>query len=215
MMKRLATLAAVIIAVTAVANSARGGLPDPSNSECQGPAIKVVGHDGTVGDPLGQYCITIRDFNNVPVPNATVTVDFSNCDIQLCADQKDPDVIVNCGAQTLRKLSDVNGRACFRVIGRRRNIDCAPKPTPCVEVFWDDAFLCGLYAPVFDLVDEPGVGMTGNDLSEFLHLFFDCGVYLTAIDYNENGTTDGDDFSQFLKAFFAGGSVLGCGSKCP
>jgi len=215
MMKSLATLTAVLIALTAVPNPACGGLPDPSNSECPGPCIKVVGHDGVVGDPISEYCITIRDFNNVPVPNATVLVDFSNCDIQLCADQKDSDVIVDCAAQTVRKLSAVDGRACFRVIGCRRNVDCAAKPSPCVEVFWDGTFLCALYAPVFDIVHEPGVGVTGNDLSEFLHLFLDCGVYLTAIDYNANGFTDGDDLSQFLTAFFAHGSALGCDSKCP
>jgi len=51
--------------------------------------------------------------------------------------------------------------------------------------------------------------------STALPLFFDCGVYLTAIDYNGIDVIDGDDFSQFLKAFFAGGSALGCDSKCP
>jgi hypothetical protein len=217
MLKSLATLTAVLIALTAQANPARCGLPepDPANAECPGPCIKVVGHDGAVGDPIGQYCITLRDFNNVPVPNSTVIVDFSNCDIQLCADQKDPGVIVDCVSQTLRKFSDVNGVACFRVIGRRRNADCAPKPNPCVEAFWEGTFLCALYAPAFDLVNEPGVGLSGTDLSEFLHLFFDCGVYLSAIDYNCNDSIDGDDFSQFLTAFFAQGSVLGCDSKCP
>ena len=216
MLKSLATLMVVLIALTAQANSARGGPPDPANSECPAECIKVVGHDGVLGDAIGKYCVTIRDFNNVPVPNATVTVEFSNCgDIQLCADQKDPDVIVDCVAQTVRKLTDVDGRACFRVIGRRRNVDCAPKPNPCVEVFWDGTFICALYAPVFDLVNEPGVGVSGNDLSEFLHLFFDCGVYLTAIDYNCNATVDGDDLSEFLRAFFGGGSALGCDSKCP
>ena len=216
MMKSPAILTAVFVALTVEANSACGGPgpPDPSNSECGGPCIKVVGHDGTVGDPIGQYCITIRDFNNTPIPNASVPIDFSRCDIQLCAEQKDPGVIVDCVAQTLRKLSDVHGEACFRVIGSRRNVDCSAKPmSPCAEAFWEGTFLCGLSAPVFDL--DPVAGVSGSDFSEFLHLFFDCGVYLTAIDYNCNGVNDGDDFGQFLKVFFAGGSALGCDSKCP
>jgi hypothetical protein len=214
MMKRLATLMAVFIAVTAVAKSARAGPPDPSNFDCPGPCIKVVGHNGVVGDPIGEYCVTARDFNNVPIPNGAIVVDFSSCDIQLCTDQKDPGVIVDCVAQTLRKLTDAQGLACFRVIGRRRSVDCAAKTNPCVEVSFEGAFVCGLYAPAFDLVNEPGVGVSGNDLSTFLHLFLECGVYLTAIDYNCNGVTDGDDFSQFLKTFFASGSALGCDSKC-
>jgi hypothetical protein len=124
---------------------------------------------------------------------------------------------------TVRKLTDVNGVACFRVIGKRRAVDCAAKPNPCTEVFADGVFICALFSPTFDLVNEVGTGVSGNDFSQFLHLFFDCGVYLTGIDYNCNGATDGDDFSQFLGVFFAGGSVLNCdppkdvnlGPKCP
>jgi hypothetical protein len=218
---RKATLLAV--AGLLAASAAMAHVPDPANSECPSPCIKVVGHDGTVGDPMGEYCITIRDFNNVPIENSSVVIDFSNCDIQLCVDQKDPDVIVDCVSMTVRKLTDVNGVACFRVIGKRRDTDCAAKPNPCVEVFADGVFICALYAPVFDLENEPGAGVSGNDLSRFLHLFLDCGVYLTAIDYNCNKEMDGDDLSQFLAGFFNGGSVLNCdppkdvnlGPKCP
>jgi hypothetical protein len=218
---RKATLFAVCGLLAA--GTAMAHVPDPANSECPSPCIKVVGHDGTVGDPMGEYCITIRDFNNVPIENSSVVVDFSNCDIQLCVDQKDPDVIVDCVSMTVRKLTDVNGVACFRVIGKRRDLDCAPKPNPCVEVFADGVFICALYAPTFDLENEPGAGVSGNDLSRFLHLFLDCGVYLTAIDYNCNKEADGDDLSQFLAGFFNGGSVLNCdppkdvnlGPKCP
>jgi hypothetical protein len=216
---------ALLLAVCGLlsAGAAVAHVPDPANSDCPATCIKVVGHDGTVGDPLGQYCVTIRDFNNVPIENSSVVVDFSNCDIQLCVDQKDPDVIVDCISQTVRKLTDANGVACFRVVGKRRNVDCTPKPNPCTEIFADGVFICAVYSPVFDLINEAGVGMSGNDLSTFLHLFFDCGVYLTAIDYNCNATTDGDDLSQFLAAFFGGGSGLACdpgkdpnvGPKCP
>ena len=125
---RKATLLAVCGLLSAGAAVAH--VPDPANSECPSPCIKVVGHDGTVGDPMGEYCITIRDFNNVPIENSSVVVDFSNCDIQLCVDQKDPDVIVDCVSMTVRKLTDVNGVACFRVIGKRRDTDCAAKPNP-------------------------------------------------------------------------------------
>ena len=218
---RKATLLAVCGLLAA--SAALAHVPDPANSTCPGPCIKVVGHDGSVGDPLGAYTVTIRDFNNVPIENSSVVIDFSNCDIQLCVDQKDPDVIVDCVSQTVRKLTDVNGHASFRVIGKRRNVDCAVKPNPCTEVFADGVFICALYSPVYDLVNEAGVGMSGNDLSTFLHLFLDCGVYLTAIDYNCNSVADGDDLSQFLAGFFNGGSVLVCeppkdpnlGPKCP
>src|SRR5436190_22046065 len=218
---RKATLLAVCGLLAA--SAALAHVPDPANSTCPGPCIKVVGHDGSVGDPLGAYTVTIRDFNNVPIENSSVVIDFSNCDVQLCVDQKDPNVIVDCVSQTVRKLTDVNGHASFRVIGKRRNTDCAVKPNPCTEVFADGVFICALYSPAYELVNEAGVGMSGNDLSTFLHLFLDCGVYLTAIDYNCNSVQDGDDLSPFLAGFFGGGSVQNCnppkdpnlGPKCP
>ncbi len=213
MMKSPAILTAVLVALTMGANSAQGIPPDRSNVVCPGLCIMVVGHDGVVGDPIGQYCITIRDLNNAPVANATVLIDFSNCDIQLCADQKDPGVTVDCVAQTVRKLSAANGEACFRVIGARRNVGCAVRPDPRAYAFWDGAFICGMYAPVFDLDAAPG--LSGSDVSEFLHLFFDCTSYLPAIDYNCDGVVTGLDFAALLNAFFAGGSAVGCGSKCP
>ena len=226
---RRATLLAVCGLLTACA--AMASEPDPPNVECRNtakgaafdPCIQIVGHDGAVGDPQGEYCIIVRDFNNVPIENASVVFDFSNCDIQLCVDQKDPDVIVDCVSQTVRKLTDANGIACFRVIGKRRDVDCAAKSSPCAKVFTDGVYICALYAQVYDLVNEFGTGVSGNDLSEFLHLFFDCGAYLSAIDYNCNTVNDGDDLSKFLAVYFNGGSALNCdppknpqvGPKCP
>ena len=213
------------------AGVAMAGVPEPPNIECRNtakgaafdPCIQIVGHDGVVGDPQGEYCIIVRDFNNLPIENASVVIDFSDCDIQLCVDQKDPDVIVDCISQTVRKLTDVSGVACFRVIGKRRAVDCAAKPNPCARVYADGVFACTLFTPVYDLVNEAGAGLSGNDLSTFLHLFLDCGVYLTAIDYNCNKALDGDDLSKWLGVFFNGGSVLNCdppkdprfGPKCP
>ena len=217
------------------ASAAMAGFPDPSNFECRGTPknypldqfIQIVGHDGVVGDPQGEFCVVARDLNNVPVPNLPIVIDFSNCDIQLCVDQKDPGVSVDCVSHTVRKTTDANGFACFRVIGKRRGASCASQPNPCAAVYGELAgnrfFVCTLRAAVYDLVNEAGVGMSGNDLSEFLHLFFDCGLYLGQIDYNSNVINDGDDLSMFLKTFFLGGSALNCdppadpetGPKCP
>jgi len=212
-MTAILTLWGLLAASVAIASP-----PDPSHFECPAPFIQIVGTDGVVGDPLGEYCVTARDFNNVPITNTPIVIDFSRCDVQLCADQRDPGVVVDCISQTVRKLTGANGVACFRVIGKRRGGGCADAPLPCVEVFWDypgNLFICSLGAAVYDLVNEAGAGVTGNDLSEFLHLFLDCGVYLPAIDYNSNGADDGDDFSRFLRAFFGGGSAANCESKCP
>jgi len=219
---RKATLLAVCGLLSA--GAAMAHVPDPVNSECPASCILIVGHDGTQGDPVGQYCVTVRDFNNVPIENSSVVLDFSNCDIQLCIDQHDPDVLVDCISQTVRKLTNVNGVACFRVVGKRRTgFGCTIKPANCAEVFADGVFLCNAFSPTFDLINENNTGVSGLDFSEFLHLFFDCGVYISAIDYNCNGVVDGNDFSQFLGVFFGGASSQNCnpvkdpnvGPKCP
>ena len=83
--------------------------------------------------------------------------------------------------------------------------------------------LVGRTAPTFDLVNDPASGVGGNDFSEFLHLFYDCGIYLTRIDYNCDGQITGDDFSSFLQVFYDGLSAVNCppgkdpnlGPKCP
>src|SRR5262245_9369137 len=130
---RKATLLAVCGLLSA--GVAMAHVPDPVNSDCPASCIKVVGSNGTSGDPVGQYCVTVCDFNNVPIENSSVVIDFHNCDVQLCIDQKDPDVIVDCVSQTVRKLTNVNGVACFKVLGKRRLIaDCSvAKPTNCVQ----------------------------------------------------------------------------------
>ena len=91
--------------------------PDPANCEVP-PLITLVarGADG-VADPLGIFTVTVRDFNNVPEEGATVTLDFSNCpDIRVCADQADPNVVVDCAGRTVRAVTGSSGEttsACF------------------------------------------------------------------------------------------------------
>jgi len=199
-------------------------VPDPANSECPSACLKVVGHDGSVGDPIAEYCVTVRDFNNLPIENSSVVIDFSDCDLQLCIDQLDAGVIVDCVSQTVRKLTDASGVACFRVIGKSRpGLGCTGGPKPCANIFADGVFLCAVYTPTYDLINDTAAGVGGNDFSEFLHLFFDCGAYLTRIDYNCDNQITGDDFSEFLAVFYAGASAANCpppkdpqvGPKCP
>ena len=58
----------------------------------------------------------------------------------MCVDQKDANAIVDCVSQTVRKLTDVNGVACFRIVGKRLRyalelfIDCFP-PTARAQVY--------------------------------------------------------------------------------
>jgi hypothetical protein len=230
------TLAIVVLAGygLAAARIAAAGVPDPTNFECRNvgalnlgincpKSIYVVGDDATgVVDPVGEFCVFARDFNNQPIPNSMIVIDFSNCDVQLCADQRDPAVIVDCVSRTVRKLTDAAGVACFRVRGKTRLTgDVCAFSKGCVEVFADGVFVCGLDAPTFDLVNQGGEdGLNPNDLSNWINLAFNCaeGPYRGNYDCTNQSILDPNDLSVWLRVNFAARSVSNCGaagSKCP
>ena len=217
------------------ASVARAGPPDPANSDCTNvgssllvpfPCTKailnVVGNTGGVVDPVGEFCVTFRDFNNQPIPNAPVVIDFSNCDLQLCADQLDPGVIVDCISQNVRKLTDASGVACFRAQGHSRSpasLGCGGAAKDCVQVYADGGFLCSGDAPTFDLVGG-GVesGLNPNDLSEFIQQWLVCGTNNWRCNYEcSNQVLDPNDLSAFVEVWLGrGGSTASCaGPKCP
>lgn len=230
------TLAIVILTgySLAAARFTSAGFPDVQNYECRNvgalslgidclKSIFVVGDDGTgVVDPVGEYCVFARDFNNLPIPNAAITIDFSNCDVQLCADQRDPAVIVDCVSRTVRKLTDAAGVACFKVRGKTKySGDVCAFNKGCAEIFADGVFICSLDAPTFDLVTQGGEdGLNPNDLSDWLFLAFNCpeGPYRGNYDCTNQGSLDANDLSVWLRVNFAGRSASNCrgaGSKCP
>lgn len=206
------------------------GVPDPPNADCRNVGaqslgfvcnvgIYLVGESGAgVADPLGEYCVTVRDLFNQPVANATILIDFSACGVQLCADQRDPGVVVDCANRTVRKLTDATGAACFRVVGKSAETGCGGPPV-CAEIWWDGTFLCSLAAMPFDLITQGGEdGVNPNDLSEWLRLFF-CADPPSRINFNcSDLNVDPNDLSVFLHAGFAAGSATNCGAfgpKCP
>src|SRR6266545_2630482 len=117
------------------ASAALAHVPDPTNSTC-GPIgggkgalnhIYLVGANGSTPDPKGTYCVTVRDFNNLPIENSVVLIDFSQCaDAQLCyyplgSYPGDPNLTVDCVAGTVRKLTNAAGQACFTILGKSRS----------------------------------------------------------------------------------------------
>jgi len=237
---------AMLLAVCGLltAGVAMANVADPANSECVNTgalslglncpkAIYVVGDDGTgVADPVGQFCVTVRDFNNVPIQNSSVVIDFSNCDVQLCAEQDVPNVtdvndgvLVDCISKTVRKLTDASGVACFAVRGKTKFTgDICAAPKSCVEVFADGVFLCALDAPTFDLITQSGEdGLNPNDLSNWLFLSFNCpdGPFRGNYDCTNQGVLDPNDLSIWLFVSFQGASAVNCSGpkdgiiKCP
>jgi hypothetical protein len=214
------------------AGVAMAHVPDPTKCECPPDGwIYVVGHDGNCNDGVGAFCVTIRDFNQLPIENASVVIDFSACDLQLCIDQLncvDPDPLrptfVDCNSQTVRRLTNAAGQACFSISGKSRDgLGCGGAAPGCVKVYADGVFICALSAPTFDLVnDADGSGLGAGDLSNWLTLFF-CGNSPIRGDYICDGSVGADDLSKWLTVFFGAGSVLNCpppkdpqvGPKCP
>ena len=204
---------AMLLAVCGLltAGVAMAHVPDPANSQCPTACIYVTGHNGSVGDANGNFCVTVRDFNNVPIENSSVVIDFSNCDLQLCINQLDANAIVDCVSQTVRKLTNVTGQACFRIIGKSRpGLGCGGAPVNCVRIFADSTPLCSLNAPTFDLVNAAdGSGLGAGDLAAWLSAFF-CGTNPRRGDYICDGTLGAGDLARWLSVFFAGGSTLNC-----
>ena len=188
--------------------------PDPAN--CEVPDLLTLvarGPDGSA-DPLGTFTVMVRGYNNEPVENASVILDFRRCtDLRVCSDQLDPNVLVDCISRTVRTLSDAQGRATFRVIGRAINTGaCAGSIAPSMEVYTEGIHLETVRVAAFD---QNGIaGVNGDDFSLFMADYF-SGQPFARSDYDGNGVVDGNDLSRWLAAYFAGGSAQSTGAVCP
>jgi hypothetical protein len=213
-------LAAITLSVACLGMAARATAKiDPCNSEAPGLITLVgLGADGSA-DSLGSFAVNVRDFNNVPVQNSRVVLDFSGCgDIRLCANQHDLNVTVNCAAHSISALTNVNGQATFRVIGCAADLGGSPGSLgPCLNVYADGVFVgspgCSGAHRVAAL-DQNGGGVNGADFSPFLADYFSGQNYARS-DYDGDGIVGGNDLSLWLAAFFAGGSAVSGGASCP
>jgi hypothetical protein len=210
---RIATLLGFILFLRLAATGAASP-PDPANCEVPDHITLVARGPSGGADPLGIFGVVVKDFNNVPELDYDVVIDFSSCpDLRICADQSDPNVVVDCVAHTLSAPQDQNGRATFRVLGFATNTGASPGSIgPCVEVFAGGVFLGSVRVAAFD---QNGItGVDGQDLSLFLKDYF-SGQSFARSDYDGSGTLDGNDLSLWLAAFFAGGSSTSGGAACP
>jgi len=211
-----ALLTAILLSALSLGQAIRSlaSPPDPFNSEVPGLITLVARGAGGAADPLGIFTVVVRDFNNVPHQNREVVLDFSHCsDIRLSADQGDPNVTVDCAGRSLRKVSDVNGEATFRVSGSATNFGGTQGAIgPCLDVSAAGVFFKSVRVAT---LDQDGLsGVDSEDLSLFLADYF-SGQNFARSDYNGDGTLDGNDLSLWLAAFFAGGSAVSGGTACP
>jgi hypothetical protein len=157
----------------------------------------------------------VRDFNNVPDQGADVVLDFSDCpDIRVCADQGDPNVVVDCATRSVRAVSGPDGRATFRVIGCAANVGASPGSIgPSMKVYASVFLLGSVRVAALDQDGRNGVNV--EDLSLFLRDWLLSGQPLARSDYNGDGRLDPNDLSRWLRAFAAGGSTQSGAASCP
>jgi hypothetical protein len=200
----------LLIALPAFASA-----PDPS--QCTVPdLLTLVGRDGggTV-DPAAPFTVVVRRPSGLLMEGASVVLDFSACtDLRICADQGDPNVLVDCSSHAVRGITDHFGQVTLRVAGSAANPGASPGPTgPALMVYADGVFLKTVRVAA---LDENGAnGMDGNDQSAWLADFF-SGQSFARSDFDGDGTLSGNDLSLWVAAFFSGASAVGCGAAtCP
>jgi hypothetical protein len=209
-------LSTTAIAAIASVSPARAGFP-PGCPPCSTiPTSITLGGFTASGsaDPQTAYTVVIRNLDQSPSVNSSVTLDFSGCTgVELCATQPDPGVYAGnlCGQGRVTAVTDIQGSATFRLVGSGvPNATCAPYA--CVQVYVDGAFFGYATAHTPDL-DGAG-GVSPSDLSEWLQLFF-AGGNCSRADYDGSGDVGPGDLSAWLEFHFASGSVASCGALCP
>lgn len=206
------TLVSLSLAFVPPSNADVPSLRNSSVPAC----IAVTGHDASgVSDPIGEFTVVERDLANQPVRNGLIVVDFSGVtELRLCTDDHDPNEIVDCGTRTVRRFTDANGVARFRVTGW----SVATPGTPGTswnggKIFADGVLLGSPSASIYDLDKS---GLSAGDLSAWLADFF-SGNNAARDDYDCSGGLGANDLATWLSAYFANGSLANCSpaEACP
>lgn len=203
-------LAACALLVASVGNAGGGGVRHSTV-----PAtIALVGSSAGIPDAaIGQFTVVVRDITNNPINGASIVVDLSNCeDLQLCADQLDPEALVNCTAKTMRKFTHVTGAATFTVLGRSNGAGSATTLLNGARIYANGTLIGSPTVAAYDL--DGGSGIGANDLSAWLGDFGTGEPYGRA-DYDGSGGVGANDLSLWLSAYGAAGSTSSCVVACP
>jgi hypothetical protein len=198
----LFTLGALLLASMAVA-----GVPNATNSTltlglplCGGSTAGGSAEGVEVVDPAGARTFTIRDGNNVAVPNVVVTIDFSTCttgEFRLCGTQTGTGMTINCAARTISGTTNGLGQVTFNVSGH--TVGSPAVNTPCAVVTSLAQNLGTLRLSAFD--DGSG-GVTGGDvgrvLSDRAAYIASTGNYRMRSDFDGDADVDGADVGGML-----------------
>lgn len=180
-----------------------------------GFTVHLGGWANGVVDARARKLITVRDCGNNPLPNAAVTITFTNCtdaDIRLCDEQPaHPGALFDCAAKTVTAVTNQSGVAAFLIAGNANNVGNSPGVgMGCASVRVDGVLVGNLSVAA---PDQNGIGgVTAADLSAFGGDRF--GAYRGRSDMNGDGVVTGADLTIFGHYRFGQGSVSSCGSVC-
>ena len=154
----------------------------------------------------------MRDLANNPLVGAVVTIELLSCpDLDICADQLDPGVRVNCTAKTIQKFANELGQVSFTLLGGG-NGGQAATTAAAVRIFANGVLLRTARFATYDLDGLGGVG--AGDLSVWLS-DFGSGTTWSRSNFDGDGNLGAFDLSMWLTAFAAGGSTQSCVASCP
>lgn len=200
-MKPLAFLLA-LAAATLIAPPALGA-PSAAHSFVP-PWLTVVTPHPWGLEPEDVYTVSVSDEFGAPMPGVQVVLDFGGCShIRFAAEQVLPaDVVVDCGADTMRAITDAAGVARFVVYGSV--VDRLPPVSDagCVSVYagFPRVPIGQSSVRAYDL---DGVnGLTANDLYLWL-CDFGAGQYVARSDYDQNGSITALDLNRWLTKYIA------------
>lgn len=208
-MKRSILLVVSSVGLLAAA-PVRADLPSPANWSVP-THINLVGTNGVLPAPAGQFEVIARDLANNPIPGADVVLDLSGVpDLHFCADQADPAFTIQCLQRTIGKHTDAQGRVTFVIAGGGNGP--AVSAAGSARIYGDGVLLTnGLMLSAYDIDGVSGV--SGNDFSQWLDAF--GGAYTQRGDFDGSGALGGNDLSVLLQAYGSGDQVQSCATACP
>jgi len=176
--------------------------------------ISLVGSNGAApASDFGGFTVTVRDLANNPVVGATVTIDLSFAtDLEICADQLDPSVTVNCASKTVSAITDAAGQVSLTLLGGSNGAGNATTLANGGRIYANGTLIGSPTVAAFDLDGENGMG--ANDLAAFLSDFA-SGQNFGRSDYDGSGILGANDLAVFLRAFASGAQVVSCAASCP
>jgi len=193
-------------------DSARADTP-PFPNHITPACIRLVASNGAApASAFGQFEVLIRDLANNPMPDVSVVIDLSWIpELALATDQLDPDVVLNCGFGTVGKISDVNGRVVFCIVGGGR---AGVPPSALLgagRIYANGTLIATPTVSAFDLDGLHGLG--AGDLTQFLN-DFSTGVNYGRSDYDCSDYLGAGDLVIWLTAFSSGTQVVSA-AVCP